>query len=287
MVLATGRRGELDGNHIVSRAETVLPPPEKYLLDVCDPADYSTSASPQQAFIRRGGALGNGTAAIAGPVWGTATTFAVMPAPRFLNMSWARGLSAAATVNARNDSRWQIPLGADLTGVPASGYWPLRYRVETIVYRTGPLIAGAPFAFLCSYTGGAMRLLEDPGTTHSGYELVSISTLNGGRWTSRWRLAAAGAIVTGADSGVDPAGVQTHIELRYDHTTNPRLSFLINGVEDPGSVLVGAANIPSGNNGNLQVTGVVQGLTVGGGVGQIDLQRQTRFRIEQLTGFPE
>lgn len=268
----------------MSRAEAVLPPLEDYLIDLCDEQDYATAVAGRTVFARRGGgSLGANFST--GPVWDGASGWLAEAGARNLGMVWAAASSAAATLKGRSSSRWQLPIGFNLTGVPAVAYWPLRYRLETILWRTNtPSVADQIVSFVCSWTGGTVRNLSD-GATFPGYELVSDTLINGGRWTPRWRMAGAGALTTGADSGIDPAGVQTHLELRYDHTTNPRLSFLIDGVELPGSVRTGLAEMPVGSS-SLQVTGLVQGRTVGGGVGQLDRQRQTRFRVQQLVGFP-
>lgn len=267
----------------MSRAEAVLPPAEKYLVDLCDPISYAQVLLTQPAYVRRGGLY----PLLLGPVWDSASGWLSDNGGAGQgSIIWAVANSAAATVKTRFSTKIVIPIGCDLALCPAVALWPLRYRIETLVWRvTSPLIANAPLSFVhCQ--GGAVSSLA--AHAFAGYELLSDSTINGGRWTARVRLADAGGIVTLGDSGVDPAGgtTQTHIEMRYDATTNPRLSFLINGVELASSVLQGVANLPV-FTGSGAWPGLAQGLAVGGGAAQKDRQRQTRFRIEQLVGFPE
>lgn len=255
-----------------------------YLLDVIDQFDNSQVGTGQMMHVRRGGMLG--AAANIGPVWSLVNGFAT-EVGRTQGYMWANAISAAATLKRREDTRWPVPIGADQSSlVGTDGYYPLRYRVGVITYRlTNPLIALAPLYFGMAWSGGPLSRLST--NAFSGYELLSSSDVNGGNWTVNVRLANAGALVPLVNTGITPQGAgQQHLEIRYDDTAAPRLSCFINGLEF--GVITGLANMPGQAVGNAtQIWGVGQGLAVGGGAGQVDKMRRTRFRIQELAGFPD
>lgn len=274
----------------MSRIETIQPPPNSTVLDVSDPEDYDTNLANSAGWMR-GGAISTAVAGYpVGPILNSLSGFAVTVAPVKGSM-WSRATSAAATVkSATVNNRYTMPVGMDLAATPQGlqgGYRPQLFRFDLVVNRqTTPLVANAPLGIGIQWNGGSSRILSD--MANAGYELVSDSTVNGGRWTVRTRLAAGGGLVVVQDTGISPddgtGTLQQAIQLRYEHTTNPRLSFLINGVEF--GVLQGIANVPT-RNGNAVTMGVVLGLSAGGGAGQIDNYSRCRYRINTLTGFPD
>lgn len=244
------------------------------LMDAMEPPGYNTSLTTTPIFFRRA----------AKPVWGNDTmpllesTIAWAISNRFQGFAWAQATSAAATRKTRATTRLQAPMGEDMTLQPASSRVNLRYQFEMVIWRTTPLIALAPLSMAYLGAAGAQFVLED--TTEPGYELISRSDLNGGRWTARARFVSAGPISVLQDTGLDPTIVPyIHAAIRYDHQLIPRLSCFVNGTEY--GVLTGIANMPASSN-SLQSFGICQGLSVGGGVGQIDRTRQCRIYIEEI-----
>lgn len=263
--------------------ETVLPPPAIDILDVMDAPGYSggTIAS-CLAYLRRGEYVSTISNVLSGVVLENISGWNFTVA--FQGTRWCEATSAVATRKHMSTDRWYIPLGADQAALPASARQPMLYELECLTWRTTPL-AASPLAFTIGYNGGSASVLQDPATNQQGYQVISDPAINAGRWTVQVRLVAGGAITTLVDTGIDPA-VQpfAHLKIRYEHTTNPRLSCLVNGVEY--GVLQGLANLPQQTTNTKQDLGLVQGLSVGGAAGQVDRMKQGRFRIQELPGFP-
>lgn len=244
------------------------------LLDLAEPPDYSTTFGTTTVYSRRAGVpLINPTTL---PIFDTNTNWAIGLA-RFQGMLWGEASSLAATVKTRFTSRWQFPIGADMANAPAASRVPLRHQLEVVIFRTTPVVAVAPLSFGVLNNANARELSD---TAVAGYEVVSRSDVNAGRWTVRARFSNGGALQTIQDTGIDPATTpQIHAALRYEHALTPRLSCYINGVEY--GVISGQSSMPVMGT-SLQTIGLAQGLSAGGGVGQIDRSRQTRVWIEEI-----
>lgn len=260
--------------------QTALPERPVRILDMMDPPDMSTSAAGgnNTVLFRRGGiAVQGGGTSLAGVL----ESVGGVVVSTFQGGLWCSSVSAAAQRKTRSGSRIFFPFSIDIAQRPASSRQPLLYQLESLIQRDTPLVALAPYSFSSANTAGTVSELSD--TAAAGYELVSRSDVNAGRWTVRVRLVQAGALTVVQDTGINPATTPIiHACMRLQSTTNPRLSFLINGQEF--GVLQGVANMPLAN-GSLQTTGLVQGLSVGGGVGQVDRSVQARWFIEELPGF--
>lgn len=250
-------------------------PFEQKLLDLQEPSGYTTVLTSQTVYARRGVIpMLNATTL---PILESTSGFAI-GAAKFQTKLWAQATSASATRKTAATSRYLFPLGEDMSLEPATARYSLRHQYEAVIFRTTPLIALAPLAFGYVVNAGQAELSD---ITTVGYEIVSRSDVNGGRWTVRARFANAGALQIVQDTGIDPAVTPTiHAELRYDHALTPRLSVWINGTEY--GVLSGLASIPVVSTATLHSWGIVQGLSAGGGVGQIDRYRQCRARITEI-----
>lgn len=255
--------------------DSVGNPIKARILDLIEPPGFTTSLASQTVYSRRAAApLINPTTL---PILETTSGWAISAA-RFQGMLWAEASSLAATRKTRVTSRFLMPVGEDISLAPAASRIPLRFQHEIVIFRTAPLVAAAPLAFGIQSQGGSLFELSD--TTLPGYELVSRSDVNAGRWTVRARLANAGALVVVQDTGINPATTpQIHACLRYDLDTTPKMSFIVNGVQY--GLLTGIAAIPVFTT-SLQAIGLVQGLSVGGGAAQVDRSRQSRVWIEEL-----
>lgn len=260
------------------RVDTATAPPERTILDMLDPPETSTSAfaGGNLVYYRRGSTSPGRLA----PVWENGSGWV---AGRFQGAFWAQAVSAAANRKTRSSSFTPFPISVDAASRPVTARYPQVFQLEALLRRTTPLVALAPLSFSVAWTGGVVSELSD--TTSAGYELVSRSDVNGGRWTVRVRLADAGALTVVQDTGIDPATTTIlHAAMRLEYTTNPRLLWVLNGLEF--GILQGLANLPFAASNSLQVVGLCQGLSVGGGVGQLDNSSQTRYRIIELPGFP-
>jgi hypothetical protein len=185
-----------------------------------------------------------------------------------------------------NNTRVRPPIGVDVAGLAAAAVMPMRFDLSILVHRATPLVAVVPFGLVMEWDPGSPPAnLLDTTTTRAGFQVASRSDVNGGRWTTGRRLTDGGAFVAGTDSGVDPAdGFPHRIGIRYEHSTNPRLVGLVDGVEV--GPLLGLAAIPSSTVlANLFRTSVVQDTTGGAAAGQVDRYVQARLTITQLPGF--
>ena len=246
------------------------------ILDLIEPSGYHTGLSSSTVYSRRAGLpmLQTPTAL---PILDNASGWAV-GLSRFQGAIWAEATSAVATRKYRFASRFWMPIGEDMSQAPATSQMKLRYQHECVLFRTTPLVALAPLAFGVMANATPSELSD---TTAPGYECVSRSDVNGGRWTVRVRLTTAGALTVLADTGINPAVTpQIHIALRYEHLITPRLAFWINGTEY--GALSGLAAMPVFGT-SLQTIGMIQGLSAGGGAAQLDRSRQSRAWIEEIT----
>jgi hypothetical protein len=254
------------------------------IFDILDPPEMQTSAAASNGFLRRGVSSAPTATAFLAPVLDNAV--AAWTVQVFQNALWQRASSLAATRQTKISSRWWFPTQLNPANDPPGGRLPLQYELSHILQRTTPLVAVAPLAFSLVYGAGTHGELSDVAS--AGYELVSRSDLNGGRWTVRVRQVNAGALTVVQDTGIDPANGPIFAKLIFRSVLNsPRLSFLIGQGTTLAEfgVVSGYANMPLGN-GNLQTQGIVQGLGVGGGAGQVDRVKSGRFTVRELAGFP-
>lgn len=248
------------------------------LVELRDPPEYATGLANGNTYGQ--GLISFGTANLV-PVLetgiGTAWT-----SQRRNQMFWFRGRSVAGARGVRGTNRWLFPVSCDLTTAPAAGVYAQRWELEAIIARTTPLVANAPISMGVTWNaGGGHADLND--TASAGYELISNSTINGGRWTVRRRLTDGAAVTVVADTGLDPVNFPggVHVIMRLDSGVVPRLSFIVNGVEF--GAISGLAAMPFAASGNFQTIGVCQGLSVGGGANQDDFMRQNVFRLSNLS----
>lgn len=262
----------------MSRNDTVIPPPIRLSLDVVDDTgsvlDVPGSITSTRPYCRRGSMPGPTTAGFF-----QLNTFAALVADGFLTYS------AVSTLNAIQFaySRFGFPLGRDYaaaaTAPPVSGRIFREYIHEAVVTRVAPLIANVP---------AAVGLHDDANPFGIGgafgIEVLSIDSLNGGRWTLRSCLTSGGPIVVGGDSGISPVGAATFFRWIYRDTDAPRLTIEINGV--PAFTIAGIVNLPVTGNECFNF-GLFQGTTAGSAAGQTDRIYAGRYYIRELSGYAE
>jgi hypothetical protein len=76
----------------------------------------------------------------------------------------------------------------------------------------------------------------------AGVAWTSDVAVNGGRWSAQVRTDSAGAVATLFDSGELPANIWRQLSIRYEERTNPRIAWLIDGIEVFS--VAGAVNMP-------------------------------------------
>lgn len=262
--------------------ESALPPPNIRILDLMDPPEYQTIGSATPIWVRRGGFMivPNQQSPVLNFGLGFPSWTPGNPS-QFEGAFWMAAQSAVNTRNTMYATSLSWPCSLDLSNCPPAGLQPMRFELQGLFTRTAPLVADAPLNVGFMWNGGGVSTLGQ--TLSAGYELISHSTLNAGRWTAQSRRVRAGAITMSVDTGI-PGDTPIFYQLRLDRTTNPKLSVLVNGVEF--GVLQGQANMPTSINGTAMAVGVCQGLNPGGGAGQIDFYRQGRYIVEELPGFP-
>jgi hypothetical protein len=98
-------------------------------------------------------------------------------------------------------------------------------------------------------SNGLLTLLgSDTGIVWS-----SDPAVNGGNWTPRYRLVAAGAVTTGADSGIPFDATFRELAVRFTEGASPLLELLID--EEPLFSLSGLANMPASSASNAHGLG--------------------------------
>lgn len=268
------------------RVDTATPPPSQRFVDLMDPPTYATSFANGLAIARRGFVWTAGGGPRSPGVLDNINNFAPGSSPGGLYQGalWANADGNAILFGSHAQaytSVLQMPMGVDQAAGPVSARQPLRYQLEAVLVREIPLAANVPLSFSIQWESSGVLTLSD--STAAGYELVSTSGLNAGRWTVRQRIASGGALVELEDTGIDPLVTdQVHVALRYDHTTNPRASFLVNGAEF--GVRTGLAQMCT-PNATIQQLGISYSLSAGSTAGQMDRFRQCRYWIEELAGF--
>jgi hypothetical protein len=111
-----------------------------------------------------------------------------------------------------------------------------------------------------------------------GIFLVSDPAINGGRWTTRYRLTVGGAITTADDSGVALDTSFHVLGFRYTEGAEPTLEALVDGVTV--TTLTGQAAIPAANATNAYRLGLGMPVAAAGTTIRAD---DAVFRVETLT----
>lgn len=163
------------------------------------------------------------------------------------------GRSLISTVSLAGTQHGRAPTAASTTGVkiplgqrfggaagvlPIPFYRPLRRYTLRVPVRITALAGGA--AFVGCSDGAAGELAGLPFSCAYGW--VADPTLNGGRWTARFRQVAGGAITTVGDSGILSGAVTwREVGLRYTEGATPTVEWLMDGV--PVFQVAGDANM--------------------------------------------
>lgn len=191
---------------------------------------------------------------------------------------WYETTSAANSIRSRQFQDLQPGFPGDESLAPAAGRYPYRITYEMVIKRATPLVADAPLGFYISFVG--LQIPE--GTTNCGFGIYSSTPVNGGRWSVVSRKNTGGAAGATIDTGI-AGDTQILARLIYEHTSNPRLWAEVNGTVF--GLLQGVANMPVIPGGQDWFVIIVNGQSVGGGVGQVDRFRQPRIKIEELAGY--
>jgi hypothetical protein len=112
--------------------------------------------------------------------------------------------------------------------------------------------------------------------TDSGAVWSSDPATNGGRFTPRYRLAAAGAVSDGTDSGIDFDSTFRELAIRFTEGATPLLEWLID--DEPLFSLSGLANMPASSASNQH--GLAYGWNTP--VGSVSESGAARFTVEDI-----
>lgn len=193
------------------------------------------------------------------------------------NVSGAAHKGRASLGTSTNGTK--IPLGqrfAAAGALPIPFYRPLRSYELRVPVRVSALAGGA--AFVGVSDGGAGEAGGMPFSCAYGW--TASPGLNGGRWTARFRQAAAGAITDVGDSGVLSGAVNWNLlGLRYTEGPVPTVEWLMDGV--PLFVVSGDANMGILTSSQLGPFPCVSTLA---GVGTTFDSGPSRFIVQELGG---
>jgi len=152
----------------------------------------------------------------------------------------AAGRSVINTVSLAGTQHGRAPTSASAQGVkiplgqrfgagamPVTFFRPLRSYTLRVPVRLAAIAGGA--AFVGCSDGAAGELAGLPFSVAYGW--VADPTINGGRYTARFRQVAGGAIVTLGDSGILGNAVTWHeLGLRYTEGVVPTVEWLMDNV---------------------------------------------------------
>jgi len=190
-------------------------------------------------------------------------------------------LAAATTLSGSNaNGNYGVPLFQrfSLSQSPPVAFLPhpfRSYRVDYLAYGIVGPNAAADCA--CGIAGNTAGSMVTGAGTDPYVAWVSRNALNGGRWTPRFRLLFAGAVVDGPDSGVPFIPVPTRLNLLsivYEEGLIPRIRWLIDNREV--HQIAGDANMPAMTIYNLAKA-------MGANAGGTSVKyAETRFRVEEI-----
>lgn len=258
------------------RNDTATAPPERTIVDV-----YENIGAGGSSLIMRRGAWNLANFAPRATFLNLNTgafAIALITGGAFQGFYWYECRSAAASFRTKYQRDFLPQVPGDQSQAPAVGRYPVRWIMEAVLQRDGPLVADTSYSMQVAAVGTQFNEAPFP----SGWGIYSNTTLNGGRWTAWSRVVTGGVAGPTFDLGVAGAG-QVFCRLIYEETSNPLIAVELNGVRTV--IAQGVANMPTHLGTQDWFCQINQGQSVGGGVGQIDRYRQPRGKLEELAGY--
>lgn len=165
--------------------------------------------------------------------------------------------------------------------IPISSIRPLRrFTFQTIAWREA-LTAGVPMNV--GLISGYANVSQVVGSF--GYEFISLSTVNAGRWTVRRKLSEVAAAADVADSGVTPLNTPVLLEWVYTEGAPSTLEGKVAGTRV--YITAGNADLPASsvlpNDAVYFSPSVSAGADPGSAAGATDWFTGSRLLIEDLS----